>query len=332
MMMICKRILKLWFGVVAVLGIGTMLANSAVAQQTYPSKPIRFIVPYPPGGASDPLARLVGQKLTDSWGQPVIIDNRGGGNGVIANEALVKSPADGHTIMLESANHAINPLLFPDQPYDTIKDFAPVATLVSTQYVLVLHPSIPANNLQEFIALAKSKPGQLNGGGSNTGGIQHLALELFNALAGVKLQNIPYKGGGQSTIDLVAGRVQLSFNNPISLMPLIKSGKVKAIAVGGESRMSTLPDVPTFTEAGVPGFTAKNWFGLVVPASTPRDIIGKLADEVNRMQATPDFRESLSSQGGEPFTSTPAQFAALIKADLARYARIIKEANIKVEN
>lgn len=306
-------------------------AGSAAAQQAYPNKPIRFILPNAPGGSNSFVARLVGEKITADWGQPVIVDSRPGGNNVIAAEALLRSNPDGHTILLVTAAHAINPLLFPRQPYDAIKDFAPVATLVSTEYILVVNTAVPANNLQEFIALAKAKPGQLHGAGSGTGGIQHLALELFNALAGVKLQHVPYKGGGPGMVDLVGGHVQLAFNNSMTVMPHVRSGKLRPIGVGGENRLSVLPQVPTFAEAGLPGFNAKNWFGVVTPVRTPKAIVDKLADEIARIQAMPDFREKLATQGVEPFVMGPEQFAAFIKAEMAKYAKIVKLANIKIE-
>jgi len=305
-------------------------ASSAAAQQTYPSKPIRFIVPYPPGGSNNLLARLLGQQLSENWGQPVVVDNRPGGNAIIGSEALVRSSPDGYTLLLINVTHPINAILMPT-PYDAIKDFAPVATLVSTEYILALNASLPANNLREFIALAKSKPGQLNCASVASGGLQHLALELFNILAGVKIQHVPYKGGGPALIDLIGGQVQLTFNNSITLTPHIKSGKVKAIAIGGETRLPTLPQVPTFTEAGLPGFNAKNWFGVAAPAGTPREIISKLSTEIAKILVTPDFKEKLASQGVVPFLSTPDQLAALIKADMVKYAKIIKTANIKFE-
>jgi tripartite-type tricarboxylate transporter receptor subunit TctC len=308
------------------------LAHPAAAQPTFPTKPIRFILPNAPGGSNDVVARLLGERMTANWGQPVIVDSRPGGNNVIAAEALLKSTPDGHTILLVTAAHVINPLLFPKLPYDAIKDFAPVATLVGTDYLLVLNAGVPANNLNEFIALAKAKPGQLNAAGSNTGGIQHLALEMFNMLAGVKLQHVPYKGGGPGMIDLVGGQVQLAFNNAITVSPHIRSGKIKAIAVGGESRLSVLPQVPTFTEAGLPGFNVKNWFGVVAPLRTPKDTIQKIANEIARIQATPDFREKLAIQGVQPFISGPEAFAAFLKAELDKYGRIVRAANIKIEH
>ena len=306
-------------------------ATLAGAQQVYPSKPIRFILPNAPGGSNSVVARLFAEKMIADWGQPVIVDNRPGGNNVIAAEALMRANPDGHTILLVTAAHAINPLVFPDQPHDPIKDFAPVATLVSTQYILVINATVPANNLREFIALAKSKPGQLNGAGASAGGIQHLALELFNVLAGVKLNYVPYKGGGPGMTDVIGGHVQLTFNNSINVVPHVKSGKLKALAIGGEARSPVLPQVPTFTEAGLPGFDVRNWFGVVAPVRTPKDIVDKLANEIARIQAMPDIREKLSSQGVEPFVSGPRQFETLIKAEMLKYGKLIKAANIKIE-
>ena len=306
-------------------------ATLAVAQPVYPSKPIRFILPNAPGGSNSVVARLFSEKMIADWGQPVIVDNRPGGNNVIAAEALMRANPDGHTILLVTAAHAINPLVFPDQPYDPIRDFAPVATLVSTQYILVINATVPANNLREFIVLAKSRPGQLNGAGASAGGIQHLALELFNVLAGVKLNYVPYKGGGPGMTDLIGGHVQLTFNNSINVVPHVKSGKLKALAIGGEARSPVLPQVPTFTEAGLPGFDVRNWFGVVAPPRAPKDIVDKLANEIARIQAIPDIREKLSSQGVEPFVSGPRQFEALIKSEMLKYGKLIKTANIRIE-
>jgi tripartite-type tricarboxylate transporter receptor subunit TctC len=306
-------------------------AASAAAQQNYPSRPIRFIVPNAPGGATSIAARLVGDKLTTAWGQQVIIDNRPGGNNIVAGEALQRSAPDGQTIQLVTAGHVINPIVHPNPQYDAFLKFPPVATLVSTEYILAVNASVPANNLKEFIALAKSKPGQLNAAVSNAGGIQHLALEYFNMLAGVKVQAIPYKGGGPGMTDLVGGQVQVAFNNTLTFLPHIKSGKIKVIGVGGESRLSILPQLPTFAEQGLPGYSVKNWFGVVVPERTPKAIIDKLAGEIVKIQALPDFREKLAEQGVEPFVNGPDQFAAFIKTELAKYSKIIKAANIKLE-
>ena len=310
-------------------GILMAVAGSAAAQQAYPSKAFRFIVPYPPGGSATPLARIIGQKLTESWGQQVIVDNRGGGNTVIASELLVKSPPDGYTILLMDQTIIINPNLITTS-YDAIKDFAPVATVVSSVVILGANPSVPANTLQEVIALAKSKPGELNYASAGSGGINHLSGELFNIMTGVKIQHVPYKGGGPAVTDLMGGQVQLCFFSPF-ILPQIKSGKLKAIAVTGKTRMPALPQVPTFGEAGLPDFNVKGWYGVLAPAGTPKAIIDKLSVEIGRMLALPDVKEQLDRLGVDPFISTPEEFGTMMKSELAKWANVIKTANIKLE-
>ncbi len=307
-------------------------AAPALAQQNYPNRPIRFIVPNAPGGATSIVARLVGDKLTHAWGQQVIIDNRPGGNNIVAGETLLRALPDGYSMQLVTAAHVINPTAHPNPLYREFLEFPPVATLVSTDYILAVNASVQANNLKEFVALAKAKPGQLNAAVSNVGGIQHLALEFFNVLAGVKLTAVPYRGGGPGMTDLIGGQVQLAFNNTLNFLPHLKTGKIKAIGVGGESRLAVLPQLPTFAEQGLPGYNVKNWFGVVVPARTPKPIIDKLAGEIVKIQALPDFKEKLALQGVEPFVNGPDKFAALIKTDLAAFAKVIKAANIKLEN
>ena len=317
------------------LGFGALAAFSAgaCAQQNYPNRPIRFIVPNAPGGSTSVAARLVGEKLTASWNEQVIIDNRPGGNNIVAGEALQRSAPDGQTILLVTAAHVINPIVHPDKAqYKTFLEFPPVATLVSTNYILVVNAAVPASNLKELIALAKSKPGELNAAVSNAGGIQHLALEYFNVLAGVKIQAIPYKGGGPGVTDLIGGQVQLAFNNTLTLLPHIRSGKIRALGVGGDERISVLPQLPTFAELGLPGYSVKNWFGVVVPPRTSKEIVDKLAGEIIRIQGMADFKQKLGAQGVEPFVNGPGEFAALIASESAKYARIIKAANIKLEN
>jgi tripartite-type tricarboxylate transporter receptor subunit TctC len=326
--------MKTFNAMVRMLLVGMLMAiaGSVAAQQAYPSKPIRFIVPFPPGGSTDPMARMAAQKLAERWGQPVIVENRPGGNTIIGTEAAAKAPPDGYTILLASPPFVINPSLLSSLPYDSAKDFDAVATISKSSIVLVVHPSVPANTLQEFIAFAKSKPGQLNYASAGSGGILNLAGELFNTMSGAKVQHIPYKGSGALMSDLIGGQVQLSFQIPISVIAHIRSGKLRAIAITGETRSSVLPEVPTFTEAGLPGYNAKAWFGIVAPAGTPRTIIGMLSGEIRKVLTAPDIKEKLSSQGMDPLISTPEEFAALIKTDIAQYAKIIKEANIKPEN
>jgi tripartite-type tricarboxylate transporter receptor subunit TctC len=302
----------------------------AFAQATYPTKPIRWIVPFPPGGSTTIIARLLGQKLTESWGQQVVVDNRGGGNTIIGSEALVRAAPDGYTILQVTSSHVINPSLLAT-PYDAVKDFAPVGNLVATETLMVVNPAVPANSLQELIALAKAKPGQLNFGSSGSGTTNHLAMELFAILAKIKMQHIPYKGAGPAVIDLMGGQIQIFTNNALPLTPFVKSGKIRAIAVSGETRLRSLPDVPTFTQGGLPGYEVKSWQGMLAPAKTPKPIIDKLSQEIARILQMPDVRETLLTMGADPLVSTPQQFAALIKVDLVRYGKLIKDANIKLE-
>ena len=306
------------------------LAGPAAAQQAYPSKPIRIIVPFPPGASNDILARLVGKKLTDMLGVQTIVDNRGGASTIIGAVALLKSAPDGYTIMVTSSTHIITPLLMPT-PYDAVNDFAAVTTIDSSDYLLVVHPSLPANTLREFIALAKAKPGQINYASSAKGSGNHLSAELLAMRTGIKLQHVPYKGGGQAVIDLMAGQVQMFFNSPSSTVPYVKSGKLKAIAVTAERRMPALPAVPTFAESGLPDFEVKSWHGILAPLATPKAIIDKLAAEVTKILAMPDTVESLVSLGMAPFSTSPEQFAALLRSDTVRFAEVIKAANIKAD-
>ena len=308
------------------------LVCTAAAQQVYPSRPIRFISPFAPGGATSVMARLLGQKLTERWGQPVIVDNRPGGNTIIGTEALVKAPPDGYTILVASNSFVVNALLLRNLPYDAMRDFAPVAAIASGEFVLVLHPSVPASDLQELIALAKSKPGQLNYATSGSGTITHLASELFRVSAGIRMQHVPYKSGAQVVTDLMGAQVQLAIQPLVFAIPHIKAGKLRAIAVTGESRFAGLPQVPTFREAGMAGFDVKTWIGVLAPARTPREIIDKLSGEMGRILALPDIGEKVASQGLDPYFLPPSQFAALLKTDMARFDKVIKMANIKLDD
>jgi len=305
------------------------LAAPAMAQQAYPTKPVRLIVPFPPGGAIAIVARLMGQKLTESWEQQVIVDHRPGANGIIAAEATAKAPADGYTLMIVSSAHVINPLLLPTS-YDALKDFAAVATNASSELLLVVHPSVPANNVRELIALAKARPAQLNYASSGSGNINHLSAEMFNMIAGVRTQHIPYKGIGPALTELMGGQVQLLFTPPIAVIPQIKSGKLKPIAISGDTRLSALPQVPTFAEGGLRNFELRYWFGILAPARTPNAIIAKLSGEITKILAMADIKENLFAQGMDTFASTPEQFAALMKADTAKFAKVVSTAGIKL--
>ena len=314
----------------AVAGVLLILAGTASGQQAYPSKPIRLILPYAPGGSTSVTGRLLGQKLTEGWGQQVIVDNRPGGNTIIGSEALVRSPPDGYTIMMVTSTHTINPSILKT-PYDAVKDFAPVTTITRSPFGLVVHRALPVKTLKEFIALAKSRPRQIDYASSGTGTSNHLAVELLSMHAGIKLNHIPYKGGGPALIDLLGGQVQLHMNVPPNLIPNIKAGRLRGLAVSGEARVSALPDVPTFTEAGLPAFTLTNWQGILAPAATPKPIIDRLAAEIAKALQTPDMHDKLLSLGMSAWSMTPEQFAALIRSDIDTFAKVVKAANIKAE-
>ena len=309
-----------------------LLPFAAFSQTPYPTRPIRLITPFAPGGSTTTVGRVIGQKLTESWGQNVIVDNRPGGNMIIGTDALAKATPDGYTILLTTNAHVINPSLFSKLPYDPIKDFAPVGNVYISEFVLVINPALPANNLQELIALAKAKPGQLNYATTGAGGSGHLANEMFAMLAGIKTQHIPYKGAGPAMVDLIGGQIQMFINNPLTVIGHIKSGRMRGIAVTGEVRLPTLPQVPTFSEAGLPGMDVKPWFCVVAPTGTPKPIINKLSTEIARIMAMPDVLDYLAKQGMMPFSSTPEQLATLMKTDMVRWAKFIKAANIRLDN
>ena len=317
---------------IAILCVSVALSTAAFAQQTYPVRSIRLIVPFPPGGSIDPVARMLAPKLTESWGQQVIVDNRSGANGAIGTELLAKAAPDGYTLLLlGGGTHVINALLVRNLPYDSVKDFAPVATLQRSDYVLVVHPSLPVNNLKQLVALAQGRPGQISYASAGNGNMNHLAAELFNMLTGVKTLHVPYKGGGQALIDLMGGQVHMHFAVVISALPHIRSGRLKPLAIGGETRFPALPQVPTFAEAGLPGFRLQPWQGIFAPALTPKPIIDRLAAEISRIVVLPEITERITGWGSQPLVSTPEQFAALMAADFKKFAEIIKTANIKTE-
>jgi len=315
----------------ALLVVLVAFVNAAHAQQEYPTRVIRIISPNAPGGGTSILAQLVGEKLTESWGKNVIVDNRPGGNGIIGGQALATAPADGHTLMSMTNTHIITPLLLPT-PYDAIKDFTAVATIASSELLLVVHPSVPAGTVQELIALAKSRPGQLNFASSGGGSLTHLQAELFNITAGLKIQHIPYKGSGPALTDLIGGHVQMFFGPPNNALAHIQSKRLKPIAVGGQARLPTLPQVPTFREAGISNVDLREWWGLLAPAGTPTAIVDKLSRETAAVVARPEVTKRLAELGMDPFVSTPDHFSALMNRLTARFAEIIKGANIRLDN
>ena len=307
-----------------------MLAGTAIADPVFPDRPIRLITPYAPGGSTTLMARLVGQQFTSRWGQSVIVDNRPGGNTVIGTAIVAKSSPDGYTILLTSSTHSILSSLMKT-PYDPVRDFAPVASIGIAPHVLVLHPAVPANTVQELIALAKANPGQLTFASSSSGGTSHLAGEMFNMLAGVKTLHIPYKGGGPATIDLIGGHVQMFYSVPINVVGHVQSGKLKAIAVTGQTRLTALPQTPTFEENGLAGFEVRTWNGVLAPAGTSRTIIEKLSAEIGALLGTPGVKERLEAMGLTIMISTPEQFGAMVKSEIGLYLKVIRAANIRID-
>jgi tripartite-type tricarboxylate transporter receptor subunit TctC len=309
---------------------GAVLAGSALAQD-YPTKAVRIVVPFPAGGTTDILTRAIGQKLTEEWKQQVIVDNRPGAGANIGAEHAVKSAADGYTLLMASTIHSINPSLYPKLGYDPLKDFAPITLVAETAQVLVVHPSVPASNLKEFIALAKSRPGQLNYSSAGNGSQPHLAAELFKTMTGTNLTHVPYKGGPPAMTDLVAGHVLASFATAPSAVPNIKSGKIKALGVSTSKRVPALSDVPTIAEAGVAGYEASGFFGLVGPAGLSPAIVSKINAAVVRIVKEPAMSKYLSEQGAEPVTSTPAEYAALIREEVTKWAKVVKDSGAKID-
>ena len=296
--------------------------------QSFPTKPIRFIVPFPPGGGNDTMARAFGQKMTEGFAQQVVIDNRPGAGGNIGAETAARALPDGYTLFLGGVgSHGINPGL-QKVPYDPIADFSPISLIASAPLVIVVPLSLPAKSVGDLISLAKAKPGALNYASSGNGTIAHLSAELLNAMAKIKLEHIPYKGTGPALTDLLGGRVQVMFNSAVSIMPQVRAGKLRAIAMTATQRSPAIPDVPTVAESGIPGYEAASWYGVLAPAKTPRPIIMKLNGEIVRIAQAPDVRERLAADGADPIGSSPEAFAVHIKRELARWARVIDEAHI----
>ncbi len=300
--------------------------------QSYPTKPIRLVVPFPAGGSLDVVARAIGQKLTEAWGQPVVIDNRPGAGGNIGADVVAKSAPDGYTI-LEGAlsTHAVNVSLYAKMPYDPVKDFAPITLVAVTPNVLVLNASFPVNSVPELLAYARSHPGKLSFGSGSNGSAGHLAGELFKTEAGVDMVHIPYKGGAPALQALLAGDTQLMFDNLANSEAQLKAGKLKALAVTTAKRSSLAPQLPTLSETGLPGFDIYTWWGFMAPAGTPPEIIAKWNAEVRRILATPEMKAFFAQQGAEPAADSPEQFAAMIKSEIAKYAKIVKQSGAKVD-
>ena len=310
--------------------VATVFPGPSARAADYPTKPIRLLVGFAPGGGTDTTARAISQKLTAALGQQVVVDNRPGVSGNIAAEITANAPPDGYTVLLSTiAALAVNPSLLKKMPFDPIKDLAPVTRAADSTNFLVVHPSVPAKSVKDVIALAKAK--SLNGGSSGVGGAGHLALELFNLQAGTKITHVPYKGGGPAIIDLLAGNINLIFATGASSINHVKAGKIRALGVTTAKRSALAPELPTIAEAGLPGFEANNWNGVVVPAKTPRAIINRLNKEFRAALSLPDIKEFLFNQGLDAAPSTPEEFAAYIKSETAKWAKVIKAAGIKTE-
>ncbi|MBX9812201.1 MAG: tripartite tricarboxylate transporter substrate binding protein [Burkholderiales bacterium] len=300
--------------------------------QTYPARPIRLIVPFTPGGGNDTIARLIGQKLAAATGQQVIIDNRPGAGGAIGAEAAARSPADGYTLFLAGvATHGINPNLRKKLSYDPVRDFDAVSLIASAPLLVVVHPSLPVQSVKELIALAKAKPGQINYASNGAGGSSHMAVELFRMMTGTRFVHIPYKGLSPALTELLSGEVQLMFSSAVAMLPQVKAGKLRAIAMTGAKRSPAIPDIPTVAEAGVPGYETGSWYGIVAPAGTPKVAIDRLSTDVIAIVHSPDITGRLNDEAIIPVGSTPAEFTAHIKKELARWAQVIRQSGIHLD-
>jgi tripartite-type tricarboxylate transporter receptor subunit TctC len=307
-----------------------LLAAGAQAQ-TYPTKPIRWIVPFPPGGSTDLLARIVGQKLTESWGQTVVVENRGGAGGTLGAGEAARANADGYTLLMGAIHHTIATSAYPKLPYDFQRDFAPITVVAIVPNVLVVNPSIPAKTVPELIAYAKANPGKLTYGSAGMGTAHHLIGEVFNSRAGVSILHVPYKGSAPAVSDLIGGQVSIMYDTVASCLPHVKAGKLRALAVATAKRSSALPEVPTIAEAALPGFEVTTWFGALAPAKTPKELVTKLNAEIVKILAMPDVRKRLLDAGAEPVGNTPEQMAAQIKRETEEYAKVVRQAKIVAE-
>jgi len=308
-----------------------LLSVTAYGQDSWPSRPVRFILPFPPGGGTDILGRLIAERLSAGLGQPVVTENRGGAGGNVGAEAAARSSPDGYTIVLVAPSLAISPTLYSKINYDPVKDFAPVSLVATVPNVMITQASLPVQNLQEFIAFAKAKPGALNFGSGGAGTSNHLAGELFNIVTGAKLVHIPYKGVNLAMQDVLAGNVHLVFIGIPAAAPHIKAGKLRALALVAPQRSSALPEVPTVAEAGLRDFEVTTWYGVLAPAGTPRNVVTRLNAELGKIMHSPELKEKLAATGTEPLTSTPEEFADYIKREIAKWGEVVRKAGVKAD-
>ena len=323
--------MKLRWRMAGIAACALALCCMGAQAQQYPSKPIRIMVGFPPGGPADVVSRSIGLKLTDAWGQPVVVDNRPGAGGNLAADLVAKAPADGHTLLMGVFAHAVNPSLYGKLPFDAVKDFAPVILCAAVANILVVHPSLPVRSVRELIALAKAKPGQLTYASAGNGTASHLAGELLKLMTGIDIVHVPYKGTAPAHTDLVGGHVPIFFDSMVGALPSVQAGRLRALAVTTQKRWRGAPDVPAMAEAGLAGYEVNSWFGLIAPAGTPREIVTRLNAEVARILRLPDVRERLYSFGAEPIDNTPDEFAAYIGAEIVKWTKVVKSAGIRID-
>jgi tripartite-type tricarboxylate transporter receptor subunit TctC len=305
-------------------------AAAPAAAQDYPNRPVRLIIPFPPGGSNDVVGRLVANQLSEKLGHKVFVDNRGGAGGVLGTEAAANAAPDGYTLLVVSIAHAVNPSLYKLN-YDPIKSFAPISIMATGPNVLAVNPTLPVKNVKELVALAKEKPGSIDYASAGVGSFQHLGGELFKLVAGVNLQHVPYKGGGPAMQDVIAGHVKVMFSSLVQTTPFIQSGQLRALGVGGAKRNPVLPDVPTIEEAGVPGYVADNWWGIVAPAGTPQPIVDKLYRDIQDVLKSPELTAAFAREGAAAVTMSTADFGKYMEVEMAKWARVVKEGNIKAQ-
>ena len=318
-------------GQYAIVAVLACVAAGGVQAQAFPAKPVRMVVPFAPGGGTDVIARHLAAAMSESLKRQVVVENRGGANGIIGTEIVARAPADGYTLLFVSSPHSVNPSLYAKLPYDTLRDFAPVSMAASSPYILVIHPSLPARNVKEFIALAKSRPDQINYGSGGSGSSAHLAAELFNQIAGVKLREIPFKGAGPALIATLSGEVAAVFGNALTVKPHIQSGRLRALGIASAKRSESAPDLPTIAEGGVPGYRADAVLGLLAPANTPRATIDTLNAEVHKAMRRPDMVDAMRGMAVDIALSTPEEFGRLIESEMQRWGKLVRALNLKAE-
>ena len=314
----------------ALAALSASFATGAIADD-YPSKPIRYIAPFPAGGTVDLLARIVGQKLTQSWGQPFIVENKVGAGGIVGSDLVAKARPDGYTLLVVALPHATNPSLYKSLPYDTLNDFTPISLIGSQPLMLVVNPSMSVKSVPELVALAKASPGKLNYASGGNGGSQHLAMELFKTMAKVDLVHVPYKGNVPALTDVMGGQVPVMFDQTATALPQVKAGKVRALAITSAKRSPAMPDLPTVAEAGLPGYESTAWFGILGPAGMPKDLVAKLGNEIVKILNSPEVSENLTSRGIDVIASTPAEFDAFLKSEVAKWAKVVKESGLRLD-